>query len=61
MNFNDGIVFIFISLLTFLVDSSIKSLTDKFENHDIFKKRMAKYSISSLLIVIIYFLFYFFT
>ena len=60
MNFNDGIVFIFISLLTFLVDSSIKSLTDNVENHDIFKKRMVKYSISSLLIVIIYFLFYFF-
>lgn len=61
MDFNDGILYVFIALFTFLIDSAVKSLTDTADSSEIFKKRMRKYSIASLAIVSLYIILYYFT
>lgn len=59
MNFGNGILYVFIALLTFLIDSAIRALTDTVENTDNFKKRIRKYSIASLIFVCLYFILYY--
>lgn len=59
MNFGSGILYVLIALLTFLVDSAIRSLTDAVESKDNFKKRIRKYSIASLIFVCLYFIIYY--
>ncbi|MFS9072533.1 hypothetical protein QM909_05850 [Streptococcus gordonii] len=59
MDFGSGILYVFIALLTFLVDSAIGSLTDAVESKDNFKKRIKKYSIASLIFVCLYFIIYY--
>jgi membrane protein len=61
MDFNNGILYVFIALFTFLIDSAVKSLTDTADSSEIFKKRMRKYSIASLAIVSLYIILYYFT
>lgn len=60
MDFNNGILYVFIALFTFLIDSAVKSLTDTADSSEIFKKRMRKYSVASLAFVSIYFILYYF-
>lgn len=60
MDFNKGILYVFIALFTFLIDSAVKSLTDTADSSEIFKKRMKKYSIASLTFVSLYFILYYF-
>lgn len=60
MDFNSGILYVFIALFTFLIDSAVKSLTDTADSSEIFKKRMKKYSIASLTFVSLYFILYYF-
>lgn len=60
MKFESGILYVFIALLTFLVDSAIRALTDTVESKDNFKKRIRKYSIASLIFVCLYFIVYYF-
>ena len=59
MDFGSGILYVFIALLTFLVDSAIGSLTDAVESKENFKKRIRKYSIASLIFVCLYFIIYY--
>ena len=61
MDFNNGILYVFIALFTFLIDSAVKSLTDAADSGEIFKKRMRKYSIASLTFVFFYIILYYFT
>lgn len=60
MDFNNGILYVFIALFTFLIDSAVKTLTDTADSSEIFKKRMKKYSIASLAFVSLYFIIYYF-
>lgn len=61
MDFGSGILYVFIALLTFLVNSAIGSLTDAAESNDNFKKRLRKYSIASLIFVCLYIIIYYLT
>lgn len=61
MDFNNGILYVFIALFTFLIDSAVKSLTGMADSSELFKKRMRKYSIASLAIVFLYIILYYFT
>lgn len=60
MDFNNGILYVFIALFTFLIDSAVKTLTDTADSSEIFKKRMKKYSIASLAFVSLYIILYYF-
>lgn len=60
MDFNNGILYVFIALFTFLIDSAVKTLTDTADSSEIFKKRMKKYSIASLAFASLYFIIYYF-
>lgn len=60
MDFNNGILYVFIALFTFLIDSAVKTLTDTADSSEIFKKRIKKYSIASLAFVSLYFILYYF-
>lgn len=60
MDFNNGILYVFIALFTFLIDSAVKTLTDTADSSEIFKKRIKKYSIASLAFVSLYIIIYYF-
>lgn len=60
MDFNNGILYVFIALFTFLIESAVKTLTDTADSSEIFKKRMKKYSIASLAFVSLYIILYYF-
>lgn len=59
MNFNDGILYVFMALLAYIVDKIITGLTDKLDQ-SIHQKRIIKHGIASLLIVVIWLTLYFF-
>ncbi|WP_373808365.1 hypothetical protein [Streptococcus ferus] len=61
MNFNDGIIYVFMTLLTFTVNTIINVLTDVAEMGTLNQKRVKKHGIVSLLIVMLYFTYYYFT
>lgn len=61
MKIEDGILYVFISLTTFVVNLAISSLTDTIADKEIIKIRSKKYSIFSFLIIAVYFLYYYLT
>lgn len=61
MKFEDGIMYVFISLTTFVINLAISSLTDTIADKEIIKIRSRKYSIFSFLIIAVYFLFFYLT
>jgi hypothetical protein len=42
MDFNNGILYVFIALFTFLIESAVKTLTDTADSSEIFKKKNEK-------------------
>lgn len=60
MKIEEGILCIFISLINFVLNMAVKSLTDTIESRNTIKNRNKKYAFSSLSIVSVYFLVYYF-
>lgn len=61
MKIEDGIMYVILSLTTFVVNLAISSLTDTFADKEIIKIRSRKYSSFSFLIIAVYFLYYYLT
>ena len=56
MKIEEGILCIFISLINFVLNMAVKSLTDTIESRNTIKNRNKKYAFSSLSIVSVPFL-----
>lgn len=61
MNFNDGIIYVFMTLLTLIVNTIINVLIDVAKMETLNQKRVKKHGVVSLLIVMLYFTMYYYS